>query len=246
MLSIVALFGVGDLITTSNVPLEEMLIPTFRNYDFYFDGAYAVWRGTGVSLHLNTVPGAARFSASWVLRTSKDTLRETFLLNYSRYLGILDLGFNMLLRRMGNESITPGAGINLSSYSRALKVGVGVSYLSALPLSYVKTEKGASFGIYLFSHRAYHRGGKGYNVAVGYSTAQGRGVIEGYVSYKWKGLNPFLTFNAPFGEVPFLLKVGLRLTTMRFRLQSGVLLSRDGDTYDPVGYVVSIGTEFPR
>ncbi len=222
--------------------MEEVFVPSFKNYDFYFDGAYSAWKGSGASLHLNTVPGAARLSVSWFLRVSGDTVRETYLLNYSRYLGLLDLGLNMALRRNGSGAITPGAGGSLSSYSKALRMGVGVSYLSHLPMGDGEPKRVSSFGIYLFSHDPYHRGGEGYNVALGYSKEQDGGSVEGYVSYKWRGINPFLTLRAPFGEFPFLLKAGLRLTIMRFRVQSSTLIARGG----AVGYVISVGAELPR
>ena len=247
MMLVISSFFTWDMVRYSNVPVEEMVVPSFKNYDFYFDGAYGRGMGSGVSLYLNTVPGPARLSLVWVLAGNQESFHETYLLNYSRYLGILDVGFNMLLGRNADGKATPSAGINLSFYSRSLKVGGGISYLSSLPMEY---DSGAAtrtaLGGYVFSHRAYHRGGEGYNVALGYALTRGKGRVEGHISYKWRGLNPFMSLYAPFEDFPLMVKVGLRLTSMRFRAQVGALLATGVRSVSHVGYVVSIGAELPR
>ncbi len=233
-----------DLMTSNNVPMEEFFVPSLRNYDYYINGSYTRGELPSVSFDFNSVPGPARLSILGVMGLRDSSLYSLLFMNYSRYMGIVDLGFNFFLHRYEHgenlDTIYPGFAFNLSHHLPKIGIGGGISYLSTLPL--VSNAPPGDVGFYIFYHKGdFHRGGKGLRAVFGYMHGDSRSV-QFYASFKLRGIYPFLMFVYPSYKYRHFSKVGLRLTVQRFNLYGGVLIG-DGER---VGYTLSLGTHLPR
>ncbi len=233
-----------DLMTSNNAPIEEFFVPSMKNYDYYINGSYARGESPAVSFDFNSVPGPARLSILGATGVKDSTLYSLLFMNYSRYMGIVDVGFNFFLYRYeygeDPDTVYPGFTFNLFYHLQKRGIGGGISYLSMLPL--MSDAPPGNVGFYVFYQKGdFHRGGKGLRAVLGYVHGSER-FIQFYASFKLAGIYPFAMIKYPSSRYGYLSKIGLRLTTQRFNLYGGVLMGDRGR----VGYVLSIGTHLPR
>jgi len=232
------------LMTSNNAPMEEFFVPSLKNYDYYINGSYGRGWLPSASFDFNSVPGPARLSILGATGVKDSSLYSLLFMNYSRYMGMVDLGFNFFLYRYeygdGPDTVHPGFTFNLFYHLQKRGVGGGISYLSMLPL--ISDAPPGNVGFYVFYHRGdFHRGGKGLRAVLGYVYGTDR-EVQFYASFRFRGIYPFFMLRLPSSEYRYLSKAGLRLTLHRFNLYGGVLIG-DGRR---VGYVLSLGTHLPR
>ncbi|NPA80568.1 MAG: hypothetical protein GXO29_05935 [Thermotogae bacterium] len=224
------MFGVsGYVLLWSNAPVEEWAIPSFRNYDYYFNGSYSTApSGYGVALDGNAVPGAARLS----LLLFADTGRGGVAINYARYMGIADWGFGL------SYASRPAVSLKLSSFSKRYGVGVGLEYSRILPFGREGGDN--SLSLHVFGYRKWK-----YRIYAGYSYMMGerRGRVEAGASYRWRRFVSFLYYLYEPGILQHGLKIGMRITLARsLRLAGATILARGREPT----HVLSLGAQLPR